>query len=644
MSTTFGRGERLRANKLNRAILERGAAAGEAAAASQAAEALGFVRLSQFGIVDATGTIDMSPVIQAAFSGSVLAGKRLFIDKGTYRLNSQLNVVSGLDVLLHPGAELVGHFNTTGRNAILGMSNAAWANVQTAPLRNIKIRGGVWRRNGTVSADGLSYSGNTGNVFCIWAEDVELSDIQVTRYGPGRAFLIGGRRVFADRITIADFNHPLGLPCPGIGGTGAIRWFSGGPFTATRCVAVCGDDCFQAVPGATDNIGVDVSDVSYEDCYGLSYKGRVCVCALTIPNSLPADIQNSQTIGIRNVTFSRIRGRGKWACAVQNTDSTGLLGTVLFDDVRLGVIADLDGAKAPYAIEIIGSAATAGAGPLIFRDTELLNVLEGGIRARGSQIGGLRLINHRQPAPSNPASAFFPVHIQDCDEVIFEGGRYAAHPDSTKVGVIYLGRDDTDPETALKYVKLESVEIAGIGSGVFGINCSPDGVVSLDAIGVRMIPADGVTDARAIRFATTTAISPLVQHCDFSALGNNPFANVPASGMRQRDNRFSAAAATTNGVIHQQVAANTTIEWNGRSSLLRLTSSGPVTIETVTIPTGFPPTGTPMIFLMGVNAHTLTLSNAGNLVPVSGQTLTANQAVAFIYDWVSAKWLQIRSG
>lgn len=626
----FRSGEELTAAKLNRIIRDVGADAGEAAAIG-VAEAGGIVILSG---ADTTGVVEASTAINAAIVTTAAARQTLYIGKGTYRLAAQLNVASNMDLWCHPEAEFIAYFNSTGRNGIVGMSTAAWAATPATPLTNIRIRGGIWRRNGSVAVDGKTWSGNTGNVFSFWAEHVEIADAWITGYHLGRVVLGGGRYWVLDNIRAYNPANYLNLPCPGVGGTGAFRWYSGGPMVATRLHAVCGDDCFQTVPGATDSIGVDVSDITYSDCYGVSIKARVCVAALVVPNALPEELQNSQTIGIKNVTFRTIRGEGKIACAFYNTDSTGLLGTILFDDVRLGVRADLDGAVSTYAVELLATDRTAGVGPIIFRDSELLNVIEGGIRARGTEIGRIQFIRWLQPAPSNAASASYPVHIQDAEEVIFEGGSVAGAAASTK-SVVYLGR--TDAATEVAYARIEGTEITNVPDAAYGVYGPTYGFTHLEMRRVRMTPVAGATDARAIRFSEISATGT-IEGNDFSALGATPYVNTNP-GIQFRHNILSAASV--NGILHQQIAAASSVEWDSRSKLIRLTSSGPVTLDTLALPSGFVIHDIPVVYLMGVNANTITVSNAGNILPAGGSaSLTQNTIISLVYDHVSAKWLQ----
>lgn len=585
--------------------------------------------------VDRTGATDMASLINRAFIAAELAGETLYLCAGTYRLDSALYVGTNLDLICHQNADLVAYFNSAGSLGIVTLTTAQWAAVPASPERNIRISGGKWRRSGTLSGDGLTWTGNTGNVFAFWADDVEINAVQVTGYNRGRAFLIGGHRWWMDRVVIANFDNYLNLPCPGIGGTGGIRWYSGGPFTCTRPYVVCGDDCFQAVPGARDSIGEDVVDVTYSDAYGVSIKARVCVAGLVVPNSHDADVQGSLTLGIRNVTYRTIRGEGKLALAVSNDDSTGPLGTLLFDDVRLSIRRDLDGAAQAYPVELLATdTGSGGVGPIILRDSELLNVLEGGVRARGTQVGAIILDNWKQPASSNASSIYYPLHVQDAASLTIKGGSFAGAVGSTK-SILFIGR--TDVATEVEYASLTGVEIAGVPDGAYAVNGPLSGFTYLDMARCRVTPLPGATDARAIRFSEITTGGVIADN-DFSALGATAYVNIPA-GVAFRDNALSAASV--NGILYQQVAAAASVEWDGWSRLIRLTSSGPVTMDNFTLPSGYVIRDIPVIYLFGVNANTITVSNAGNMKPAGGSaSLTQNTMVQLVYDHVTAKWVQ----
>lgn len=598
---------------------------------------LGYRFSRMFPETDLTGATDVSEDINAFITACMIAGTRGIIGKGIYRADAQIEAATGTDLWVHPEAEIVGHFNSSGRNGLVTLSSANWTSTIAGSLqRGIKIRGGIWRRNGTLSGDGKTWTGNTGSIFSLYGADVEISCVWIKGYHLGRAIQGGGSNWTLDRILCINNDNYLSLPCPGVGGTGMIRWYSSGPMVCTRVFGKCGDDALQVVPQALDLFGEDAANVTYSDCYVESIKARACVCALTIPDDERFDDsdQFSQTISVANVTFRGIRGSAKIACAFYNSDSIGTLGTIMFDDIRLSINADLDGNAAPYAVEILGTDGSAGAGPIIFRDFQLLNRLEGGIRCRGSEIKELVLDRVIIPASSNPDSLYYAMQVQDAESVTMRGGSITGTPGSTK-SLVILGRNDEAFNIAL--ARFDGVTFSGIPSVKYAVQGSVYGAVRLEMDACTATPADGVTDARFVLFPDNCT-SALITANNLGALGAVPYASIPA-GAKFRDNVISSAA--TNGIIHQQVAADTTIAWNGWSRVLRLSASADVTIDTISLPAGHEITDTPMIALYAINNFSLTLSSAGNIAPAGSTVLTAGTTVLLVYDYVGTKWMQV---
>lgn len=600
------------------------------------------IDLSVFGEVDATGATDMAAVINAGVVATAADNEPLWIGKGTYRLDSPIYVQSNMDIRCHPDAEFIAYFDNGGRSAgIVAMTIAQWNALPDNPPRRIRITGGIWRRAGTVSLDGQDWEGEAeggtrgynGSVFAFWASDVVLKDMRITGWNRGRAIQPGGEFWVLDNIDMTNPDNYLSLPCPGIGGTGAVRWYSGGPMVASRLRIVCGDDALAAVPAALDLIGEDIHDIVYTDCHVVSIKARACVVALVIPASYPDEQQGSQTLSIKSVTFRGIRGEAKVMGAFYNTDSSGDLGTVLFDDVRVSIRTDLDGEAAPYAIELLGSDDTAGAGPIIFRDCELLNRIEGGLRCRGVQVNELMTSNLIIPAPDNAATVYLAVQVQDARKVSVAGGTITGAPTGT-ASLVTLGR--SDEAFAVELARFDQVEFIGVPSAQYAIQGSTYGAVRLEVDRCVATPLDGVTDARFLDFPDNCT-SALITGNRLGEIGATPYINIPA-GAKFRDNVLSSAA--TNGIVHQQVAAASTIAWNGWSRVLRLTAAGDVTIDTISIPAGHEITDTPMIALYAINNFSLTLSSAGNIAPAGSTVMTVGTTVFLIYDYVGEKWMQ----
>ena len=242
--------------------------------------------------------------------------------------------------------------------------------------------------------------------------------------------------------------------------------------------------------------------------------------------------------------------------------------------------------------------------------------------------------NWKQPASSNASSVYYPLHVQDAASLTIKGGSFAGAVGSTK-SILFIGR--TDVATEVEYASLTGVEIAGVPDGAYAVNGPLCGFTYLDMARCRVTPLAGATDARAIRFSEITTGGVIADN-DFSALGATAYVNIPA-GVEFRSNALSAASV--NGILYQQVAAAASVEWDGRSRLIRLTSSGPVTMDNFTLPSGYVIRDIPVIYLFGVNANTITVSNAGNMKPAGGSaSLTQNTMVQLVYDHVTAKWVQ----
>ena len=594
-------------------------------------------RLDELVEDDPTGVADMAPSMNAALLACRIAGVGLDVPNGERRLNSHIEVAGTDDVYCYLSAEFVAYFNSSGRNGMVTLSSADWtATIAGTRQRHMRWEGGIFRRNGTLSGDGKTWTGNTGSIFSLWGDHVELTRIWCKGWSVGRAIQGGGFDWKVDRILCFNNDNYRSLPCPGTGGNGLCRFYSAGPMVGTRIVGICGDDALQVVAQAIDLYGQDLVDITYSDCWVTSIRARACVCALTIPNDDrfdPSD-QFSQTLSIARVTFRSIRGAAKIPCAFYNTDSSGTLGTILFDDVRLSVITDLDGAAAPYAVEILGLAGTAGAGPIIFRDFELLNVLEGGIRCRGSAIGRVEFNGFKLPASANAASAYYMVHVQDAVSVLFSRGSIAGPAGGTK-SLVLLGRNDEN--YAVDLARFEAVEFSGVPSAAYAIAGSVYGAVRLEVERCQVTPDTGVTDARAIDFPDNCARA-LVAANDFSACGSVPYVNIPTN-TEFRENEIAAAATETNGIVYQQIAAADTIAWNGWSRLIRLTATGDVTINTITIPADYVRRDIPEILLTLSNNFTVTLGSSGNIV--SGGTLTLNQTARVFLDFPTNKFRRL---
>lgn len=314
------------------------------------------VPLEAFGIVDRTGTLDMAPLINAAIVATAAAGEELRIGPGTYRLNSSVFVRSGMRLVASPRARFIGYFDTVGARAMVCLTDADAAIQFTTPLTDIYIEGGSWGRNGTRPTP-TTWSGNVGNVFSFYGVRVTLIAVEVKNYSSGRAFFIGGEHWRLDRCRALD--------TPIQGGTGAFRWYAGGPMLATNLFAECGDDCFQVVPG--NFATTDCHDITYSDCYGISTAARVCVIGLGVRASAGAAAQDTANLSVKRVTFRNITGFSPFPVGIGNTDNIQPIEDVVFEACSFECTAVMGGIGAPlsYVLDFTGATATPPVGGVV---------------------------------------------------------------------------------------------------------------------------------------------------------------------------------------------------------------------------------------------------------------------------------------
>jgi hypothetical protein len=234
--------------------------------------------LSEYGAVDITGAADMAPLINTAIVATIATNTTLLIGPGTYRLNSSLIARSRLRLWASQNARFTRFANATGTNGLWTVPDAAAAEVQATREKDIRIRGGIWGYDG--AGDSQTWVGNyTGNVFSLYCDDMQIDDVWVDGFGPGRAFLIGGDRLFMHNIRTTR--------APDAGGSGGIRYFGGTTFRCTDSYVESGDDCFQLVPGG--NVGglwfdTTIKDAIYANCQGWSYEARLMAVGLATPD------------------------------------------------------------------------------------------------------------------------------------------------------------------------------------------------------------------------------------------------------------------------------------------------------------------------------------------------------------------------
>lgn len=223
---------------------------------------------------------------------------------------------SGAKIYVDSGARLVKNWNGSGatRNALI--TNADW----TQAIKSLDIRG-----PGKIEAN----PGMAGNMFGVWADNMYFRDFACAWFTGGRYFMGGG-----EKMDVAG----LKIRCDKAAATGAGGWrVSHGSGIIRNCDIWSGDDVYQGVPaGATAdplfNKG-DIHDLTYQDCIGQSYSGRLMVGGLQAGTDADGNSSAGMKSGIHGMTFIRVKGFGGGSAAnFAQHNSTGGIDHIKFVD------------------------------------------------------------------------------------------------------------------------------------------------------------------------------------------------------------------------------------------------------------------------------------------------------------------------
>lgn len=590
--------------------------------------------LDEFGTVDRAGATDMAGLINDAIEACLGHGDPVWSDRGIHRLGGPIllrsSATSSTHFYAHDQAEFVGYFDQAGGNAMV--MAAPGFNETDNPLRRIRLWGGRYRRNGVISGDNEEiWTGNTGNVIGFWAEDADLRDLWVTRYSGGRAVMPRGGKWRLDGVRVWDPSRADGMATPVNGGTGGIRATVIREMICENSWAHCGDDCFQVVPGTTDLLSMNVV---YSKFYGISTTARVAVVGLG--GSTP--ISGS----IRHITFAHGRGEGVQPVQGDNDDSSGDV-SVLFFDVKVSIRpapphkTNNDATNAVFVLS--SQSAQAGAqARFTVRDCEALNVIAGALQVAGLSTSKVVVDGFRAPAPTLASATRAVVAVDDCDDFTMRNFEIVGPGALNSLSTITLGTAST--ATRVRKAVFEDGKITGVAAATAGIFVTNSGADDLTVSRVTIEPHPDAS-ADAIRCGNDQ-VSLTVRDSDFSLMDSAPISGTLPPNTVIENTKMSGTT-----LLYQQVAAATTVAWNGRSKYIRLTAAADTTIEIISIPSGYVFRDVPEITLFCASNFAYTFDHSvsggsGRMQLAGAADVVANirDHLTVVYDMPTETWRQ----
>lgn len=623
MSNTFRQFQTLTAGKLNRAIAEVGAQAGEAAAGGVIDAAFGY-RLDRFGTVDTTGGIDMAPLINEAIIACIAAGVPLLIGPGLYRCNSSIVVRTGLRLLCSPLAEFRAHFGVAQTQGLVTVPSVVAAITQATRERDIVIQGGVWGLDGQLDGAGEWTSNYTACVFLLYVDDLSLIDTTVDGYGPGRAWQLAGDRV-AGRGNRA-------VNAVRTGGAGGCRFIGGRWFRWSDSYIESGDDCFQFVPGGTvtnpnswNNLSIE--DGQYVNCTGYSYTARILVVGLESSGASTG----LMTASIKNCAFIGCKGLGGGSSvSIQNRDSSGVIDGI---DIIGCTIDDLGNDDRPAAVAIISYEVAATS---VVKNIRLINVdikrsHKLAFDADG-KIENLFVQGGSWTAPQ--VTGFYGARLRGVYGVIFDDVEIYG---SSIVDAMFIGGVDATSSTGfavrrgVKNARIRDCVMRDIPNGQHAIQAGYCEDVQVTGCTVKKL--SGATTARAL-YWWTNSVSCWSDRNDFRECGHaTPMTDIGTGNEAGTNLGIAASDAST------QSAAGGSLTWAAGRSLIRINVAGTVTSITNT------PTTAARITLRAVHSSgTLVIQHGASAIRLKSSadvTLAINDALLLQYDTSNSYWFEV---
>lgn len=482
-------------------------ATGTSTARAAGARAADIINVLDNGVTG-LGTVDESTAVNALFVSTAAAGQTVWFPKGTYSFDSRIFVVHGLTVIADPNAVFNKRFATSGSNGFVGQSS------YSAKVSKISWSGGYF----TVPDNSVETYG--GNIFALYGDDIDLSDITIDGFGApnagGRAYVLNGDRIFMFNPVVRNPNHAVG--------NGGIRVTGGDGFRCIGGYVESGDDVLQFVPsiaGALPISDTDITNGMYIGCTGKSYSARLIAVVVgnqtanigaTAPNQ--ASVKDCSYIGCKGVG-------GAKAVTIQNTDSTGSITRLTITNCTLGGTLDT---SATGAIVITAYTLGGGIDTVDFTGCSVITPSKTAIYINGITTG----------------TAGAGANLHNVRNIHWDGGRIEAPGDGSSFAVTMLGvNGGSFSNCRIVANGNEAVQVA-TGSGstrqcyniVFN-NVTFDQIADAQygikmqiassclVTGSRFLPADvGTTDSRAVYFNTASpgASYCTVRDCDASTL------------------------------------------------------------------------------------------------------------------------------
>jgi hypothetical protein len=436
--------------------------------------------------VPSDGKEDATAAIQDALDMHV----PITFGPGSYRTTASLLLDSGADIEIADDAILVKDF------AAGTSSMASWVR-----NRDFGVKADRIRISGHGKLEAASVAA-TGNLLCLFGDEMELRDFSVTRYSGGKAITIAGDRTRLYNLKVSG--------SPAKSGTGGIRYVGGNNFRCFGAQVESGDDCLQLVPsGARSDPLFDqsISDAFYIGCTGHSSTARPLVAALQAgADAAPGEVFMGASIS--NSGWTACGGSGVAAAlAIQNYSSSGAISNIAITDC----VIDMSSSRARGG-EISIRASTAGL---------VANVCWTRGRIVSPQYSTAKLIGPVDnvtftdfSAERGAQGALLPVMDLTGTNTAIIGGIFDGR--GTTADVISVATNDatTDPITPI----ISPREVRGIASRRAGVRLHQ--VSAPRVVNGKYRPAVGSVAARAIVVASGTS-DALITGNDVTGFGSS---------------------------------------------------------------------------------------------------------------------------